>query len=89
MTEADNDRKAIALKNDLTNTVGGYTDRHMNLMMLEAHSSGAIDIYERNSLLRAKIDMLKKTKMIDYLERNFKYYRNYLVFLELDENIKI
>jgi len=68
MTEADNDRKAIALKNDLTNTVGGYTDRHMNLMMLEAHSSGAIDIYERNSLLRAKIDMLKKTKMIDYLK---------------------
>lgn len=59
----------IALTHDLTSKIAGYLDRHMGLMMLEAHSSGTIDIYDHNSLLRSKVGMLKKTKMIDYLER--------------------
>jgi len=60
----------IALNHDLTGKVTGYLDRHMALMMLEAHSSGTIGIYDHRSLLTAKVGMLKKTKMVDYLERD-------------------
>jgi len=42
------------------------TDRHMVLMMLEYHSSN--DVYDRRSLLRAKAEILKGTKMLDYLK---------------------
>lgn len=58
----------IALNHDLTSKVTGYLDRHMALMMLEAHSSGTIGIYDHRSLLTAKVGMLKKTKMVDYLK---------------------
>merc|ERR1712018_898461 len=37
-------------------------------MVLEAHSSGTIGIYDHRSLLTAKVGMLKKTKMVDYLK---------------------
>jgi len=65
--ESEDTQAQIARRHDLTGTIAQFLDPHMFLMVLESHSSGSIPIYERRSLLKAKVGMLEKTKMVDYL----------------------
>ncbi|XP_058803753.1 eukaryotic translation initiation factor 3 subunit E isoform X2 [Phymastichus coffea] len=52
-------------KYDLTYRIGQYLDRHLVLPHLEFLS--AKEIFDENELLQAKLDVLSKTNMIDYL----------------------
>ncbi|ESO08361.1 hypothetical protein HELRODRAFT_74899 [Helobdella robusta] len=49
---------------DLTNHMAPYLDRHMVLPLMEFLSGK--EIYDINTLLRVKIDLLESTKMVDY-----------------------
>ncbi|KAK7573799.1 hypothetical protein V9T40_010990 [Parthenolecanium corni] len=49
---------------DLTRVMGQYLDRHLVFPLLEFLS--AKEIYDENELLRGKLDILNKTKMVDY-----------------------
>ncbi|KAJ8683606.1 hypothetical protein QAD02_019398 [Eretmocerus hayati] len=52
-------------KFDLTSRIGQYLDRHLVLPHLEFLS--ARGIFDENELLQAKLDVLSKTNMLDYL----------------------
>lgn len=49
---------------DLSSKIGGYLDRHLVLPMLEFLSEK--DIYDEKDMLKARIELLIKTNMVDY-----------------------
>ncbi|KAI4471914.1 eukaryotic translation initiation factor 3 subunit e [Holotrichia oblita] len=51
-------------KFDLTSRMGQYLDRHLVFPLLEFLS--AKEIYDEQELLKAKLDILSKTNMVDY-----------------------
>lgn len=64
--------KAIAILNrfimaeyDLTYTIASYLDRHLVFPLLEFLDLKK-DIYNEDDLLKAKLDLLEKTNMVDF-----------------------
>eukprot|EP00898_Chlorokybus_atmophyticus_P003358 jgi/Chlat1/4022/Chrsp26S08844 len=61
-------------KYDLTHTVGGYLDRHLVFPLLEFVQEQ--QIYPDEEIMKAKLDLLQKTNMVDFATEIHKVLHN-------------
>jgi len=59
---------------DLTRTVAEYLDRHLVFPLLEF--VGNLDIYQKDEILKVKLDTLSKTNMVDFAGEIYKKLYN-------------